>query len=96
MLLALVGVTARRVRLPDLDQLAADRAAVPVEEPAGDGDALTDRLTGVLAGEVVVDLGDVPLAEGGEDSSTSFGSLLTSMETGGWWGWRRTEERYGA
>src|SRR5206468_1223254 len=64
-LLALVGVAAGRVGLPDLDELTADRTAVAVEQPSGDGDALTDRLAGVLPREVVVDLGDVALAEGG-------------------------------
>lgn len=95
-LLALVGVAARRVGLPDLDQLAADRAPVAVEQPAGDRDPLTDRFALVLPGEVVVDLGDVPFAEGGEASSTSSGSCVTSMVIGGCFGWRSTEERYGA
>lgn len=96
MLLTLVRVAARRVGLPYLDELAADRTPVAVEEPAGDGDALADRLPGVLPGEVVVDLGDVPLAEGGECSSTASGSLLRSMATGVRFGWRSIEERYGA
>lgn len=96
MLLALVGVAARRVGLPDLHELAAHRPSVAVEQPSGDGDALTDRLAVVLPGEVVVDLGDVPLPEGGEDSSTSSGSLLTSMVTGGCLGCRSSEDRYGA
>lgn len=51
-LIALVDVPARAVRLPYLDQLMADRAAVGVEQPAVHGDPLADGLAGVLDGEV--------------------------------------------
>ena len=51
-LVALVDVAARGVGLPDLDELAAHRPAVAVEDPAGDDDPLADRLTVVLDRQV--------------------------------------------
>lgn len=93
MLLALMGVAAGRVGLPDLHELPAHRASLAVEDPTRDGDALADGLPGVLPGEVVVDRGEIAFAEGGEDSSTISGSLVTSIATAGCRGWRSTEER---
>lgn len=60
---ALVGVAARGVGLPDLDQLATHRAAVAVQHPAGDPDPLAERLAPVPAGQVVVEGGDIGDAE---------------------------------
>jgi hypothetical protein len=62
-LVALVRVPARGVGLPDLHQLPGDRAALPVQDAAGDGDALAERFAGVLAGQVGVQFGDVGDAE---------------------------------
>ena len=58
-------VAARGVRLPDLDQRAAQRAAVLVEHAAADDDPLAERLARVLARQVVVELGDRIGAEHG-------------------------------
>jgi hypothetical protein len=51
-LVALVHVAARRVRLPDLDELAAHGAAVAVEHPARHDDALAERIARVLDRQV--------------------------------------------
>ena len=63
MLVDLVAVAAGGVGLPDLDQRPRDGAAVAVEQPAGDHDPLAQRLAGVLAGQVVVVLGDPAVAQ---------------------------------
>ena len=64
MLVAVVAVAAGGVRLPDLDERVADRPPVAiVEHAAGDDDALAERLAAVLPREVVVELGDVVVAE---------------------------------
>ena len=60
-----VHVAAGGVRLPDLDQLAAQRAAVAAEDAARDVDPLALRLTGVLPRQVVVERADRALAVGG-------------------------------
>src|SRR5205823_3107042 len=49
-----VDVAPRRVRLPDLDERVADRAAVRVGDAAAEDDPLAKGLAGVLAGEVGV------------------------------------------
>src|SRR5690606_41349798 len=64
-LLAPMRVPPGRVGLPDLHQLPGDGASVAVQATPGDGDALPDGLPGVLPGEVVVDVGDVPVPERG-------------------------------
>ena len=56
MLVDLVPVAAGGVRLPDLDERAADRPAVLVEHAAGDDDPLAERLAVVLPRQVVVEL----------------------------------------
>ena len=65
MLVDHVPVAARGVRLPDLDQLATQRAAVGAEHAAADDDPLAERLALVLAGEVVVELAERQVAEDG-------------------------------
>ena len=65
MLVQLVDVPPGRVGLPDLHELAGDRAAVQAEDPAGDDDPLTERLTRVLAGEIGVLGTDAGVAEDG-------------------------------
>ncbi len=57
-----VRVAARGVRLPDLDQLPAQRLAVLTEHAAADDDPLAERLTGVLPREIVVERADRRLA----------------------------------
>ena len=74
MLVALVDVAAGRVGLPDLDQLAAHRAAVAVEHAAGDHDALADRLAAVLDRQIRLERGDVVLAEARRPQLDPFGS----------------------
>ena len=56
-------VPSRRVRLPDLEQLAAERATVGAEHPTADDDPLTEGLAGVLSREVVVELAERSVAE---------------------------------
>ncbi len=63
MLVGAVRVAARGVRLPDLDQGLRNRLAVLVEHAAGDDDAFADRLALVLAGEVMIALLHVAVAE---------------------------------
>ena len=63
-LVALVDVAAGGVGLPDLHELAAHRAAVAVEHPPGDDDALAERLAVVLDGEVRFQRVDVQVPEG--------------------------------
>ena len=58
MLVILVEVAAGGVRLPDLHDRVAERPPTTVEHPAGDDDAFADRFAGVLAGEVMIELGD--------------------------------------
>ena len=58
-----VAVAPGGVRLPDLHQRVADRAAVGVEQPPGDGDPLADRHLVVLAREVVLDRPRAQVAE---------------------------------
>ena len=55
MLVDVVEVAPRRVRLPDLDELSAQRLAVGAEDSPLDDDPLTERLAGVLAREVGVE-----------------------------------------
>ena len=59
-----VTVTPGRVGLPHLDQRIGDRFAVFVQHAAGDDDALADRRTFVLRGQVMIVGTDV----GGTDS----------------------------
>ena len=56
----LVGVAARGVGLPDLDQAVPDRPPVAVRDAARDDDPLPQGLALVLAGQVVVQLPDRP------------------------------------
>jgi hypothetical protein len=51
-------VAPRSVRLPQLDERVGDRAAIFVQDAAGDDDALSDRFAGVLAREVVICFAD--------------------------------------
>ena len=60
-----VAVAARRVRLPDLDELAAERLAVAVQHATLDDDPLTGRLALVLPRQIGVRGFDRRLAEGG-------------------------------
>lgn len=53
------------VGLPDLDELAAHRLAVAVDDPPGHHGALTDRCTRVLDRQIGVERGDVVLPETG-------------------------------
>ncbi len=64
-LIALVGVPAGGVGLPDLDELTAYGAAGAVQDAAGDRDAFAERLAGMLPGEIGVQVGDVRDAERG-------------------------------
>ena len=57
-----VGIATGRVRLPDLDQLAAHRPAVVAQDTAADDDPLAERLTVVLPRQVVVELTDLAIA----------------------------------
>src|SRR5204863_255916 len=56
-----VHVAPGRVRLPDLYERVAKRLALGVENAAAHRDALPDRLAGVLAREVVVELAEDPV-----------------------------------
>ena len=68
-----VVVAAGGVGLPHLDQRVGDGAAVAVDDPAVDDDALTERLAGVLAGEVVIRL---PHPLGAEQGAGDLGEVL--------------------
>jgi hypothetical protein len=46
------------VGLPDLDQAVPDRTPVAIEDPPGDDDPLPQRLTRMLAGQIMVQLPD--------------------------------------
>ena len=63
MLVDLVAVAPAGVRLPHLDERVRDRAAVLVENPAGDDDPLAHRLARELPGQVAVEIADRILAE---------------------------------
>ena len=63
MLVARMDIAPTRIRLPDFDQRVRHRAAVVVEHPPRDADALAYGFTEMLAGEVVVVLGDFIMAE---------------------------------
>src|SRR5439155_25592161 len=58
MLVVLVHIAPGRVRLPDLDDGVSNRPAVAIQYATGDDDALPDRFAAVLAGEVMIELGD--------------------------------------
>jgi hypothetical protein len=73
MLVTLVDVATGGVRLPDLDELVAQRPAPRVEQPALDRHALTLRLTRVLQREVALDERDIALAEGGRPQLDGLG-----------------------
>src|SRR5690348_13995721 len=60
-----VPVASGRVGLPDLDQGLRDGAAVLVQHATGDDDALTQRLAGMLAREIIVVWPDVVIIEYG-------------------------------
>ena len=72
-LLRLVDVTAGRVGLPDLDELARDRSSVTIDDAAADGDPLADRPAAVVRvpspvgaqRQVGLERVDVPFAEAG-------------------------------
>ncbi|GAA3413357.1 hypothetical protein GCM10018952_29700 [Streptosporangium vulgare] len=72
MVVTLVRVATGGVGLPDLHELAAHRAAVPVEDAAVHGDALAQRFGEVLPGQVGVERGDVGDAE---DRPGQFGRV---------------------
>ena len=57
-----VLVASGGVRLPDLDERAAQGLPLGVEHAAAERDSLADRLAGVLAREVVVELAEDALA----------------------------------
>jgi hypothetical protein len=65
MAIHVVPVAARSVGLPQLDQRVSHGAPVTVEHPAVQDDPLAERLVGVLAREVVVELADQLVAEHG-------------------------------
>ena len=56
-------IAATGVCLPDFDQCVGHRAAVVVEHPPGDADALPDRFAEVLARKIIIVLGDFVVAE---------------------------------
>lgn len=62
-LIVLVQIAARGVGLPDFDERVAHRAAVFVDDAAADDDAFSERMTGVLAGQIVVGVLDDRMAE---------------------------------
>ena len=74
MLVALVDVAPGGVGLPDLDELAAHRPAVAVDDPAGDHHPLADRLAGVLDGQVGLERCTSRWPKHGVHSSTPSGS----------------------
>ena len=61
----IVLVAARSVRLPDLDELAAQWLSIRVRDTTGDDDALAERLSVVLQRKVVVELAEHRVAVGG-------------------------------
>src|SRR5699024_6160328 len=63
-LVALVDVATGGVRLPDLDELIADRPTLTVEDPPGDADALADGFAVGLDGQVRFEGADVTVPEG--------------------------------
>ena len=56
MLVQMVGVAASGVRLPDLYQAVPDRPPVAVGDVPRDDDPLSQRLSCVLTGQVVIQL----------------------------------------
>ena len=59
-----VCVAAGGVRLPDLDELPAERPAGAIDDAAADDDSLAEGLARMLAREIVVERPDRPFAEG--------------------------------
>ena len=80
----LVPVAPCRVRLPDLDELPAQRLAVGAEHTPGHGDPLAEWLAGVLTRQVGVGLAERRLSpytgpvnsesDAGRSTSGSFGA----------------------
>ena len=62
MLITTVPVTSRGVRLPDFNQSIRNRPAAVVENASGHDDALTERLSGMLKGQVIVSFRDGTVA----------------------------------
>jgi hypothetical protein len=62
-LIRLVKVAPRSVALPDLDQGVPHGNSIVVEHATRHGDTLADRLTRMLASEVVVGLADLIVPE---------------------------------
>src|SRR5260221_13671087 len=54
MLVLHMGVAARGVCLPDFNQCVGDGTAIAIQHSPGDDDSLAQRLTGMLARQVVV------------------------------------------
>src|SRR6202035_1467205 len=59
-LVVLVKVAAGRIGLPDLHGSVPQRAPIAVEHPSADDDPLADWFAGVLARQIMVQLGDRP------------------------------------
>src|SRR5438128_12462780 len=81
-LVILVEVAAGGVRLPDLHDRVPQRSSVAVEHAAGDDDPLADRLAGMLAGQVMIELGDGPRKQGRGEIVESLGEIDQRL------GWR--------
>jgi hypothetical protein len=54
--IVLVSVASGGVGLPDLDQAVPDRPAIAIEHASRNDDPLSQRLAGMLAGQIVVKL----------------------------------------
>src|SRR5919112_6155018 len=54
--IVLVGVASGSVGLPDLNEAVPDRPAIAVEDAPRNDDPLTQRLAGILTGQIVVEL----------------------------------------
>src|ERR1700682_5186224 len=63
-LVILVKVAAGRVRLPNFHDRLPERPPIAVEHPAGDDDPFADWFAGVLARQVMIQLGDGPRKHG--------------------------------
>ena len=75
MLVILVKVAAGRVRLPDLHDRLPERPPITVEHPAGDDDPFADRFAGVLARQVMIQLGDGPRKHGRREIMEPVGKV---------------------
>jgi hypothetical protein len=58
-----MGIAAGGIGLPEFDQGVGDGTAIAIEQAAGDDDALTEGLTGMLGGQVAVPRLDGTMAE---------------------------------